>query len=120
MAKKQEKNASYKVGKGTSEITAAVDVGAGQKGTVSMALDKKSVKKKADTPVAAVKLGAAKDVLGKLLIVETAVSDVIPMTDKMKVTVKLEGGPSPRNVTSTAEEGEAETVLFQTFVLLKE
>jgi hypothetical protein len=120
MAKKQEKNSSYKVGSGTSEIRAAVDVGAGQKGTVSVALDRKSLRKNAATPVAPVKLGAAEDVEGKLLIVETAVTDVIGMTNKMSVTVRLTGGPSPKNVPDSTEVDDGETVLFQTFILLKE
>jgi hypothetical protein len=120
MASKQKKTDSYKVGTGNNTIEVALDVGLGQLGAVKIALDKKTLVIAA-APMGQQPVGRAKDVVGKLLIVETMVTDVSIMTNKMSVVIQLIGGPSAKTITLTDEvPAEGESILFETFVLFKE
>jgi hypothetical protein len=119
MAKKQERNDFYKVGAGNATIKAAVDVGLGQLGAVKMFLDKKLIVN-TSAPIGQQLLGSAKDVVGKLLIVETVVTDVSIMTNKLSVVIMLTGGPSPKTIIRTDEVEDGESTLFETFVLFRE
>ena len=102
MAKKQERNDFYKVGAGNATIKAArrrrpwtarrrQDVSRQETDGEHVSADGQQL------------VGSAKDVVGKLLIVETVVTDVSIMTNKMSVVIMLTGGPSPKTITRTDE-----------------
>ena len=58
---------------------------------------------------------------GKLLIVETTVSDVSLMTNKMSIILRLSGGQRDKKVVSLdAVDKEGDSIFFQTFILFKE
>jgi hypothetical protein len=110
---------SYSVGTGTRDITAAVDVGLGQIGSVTMSLEQDVIKKKG-APVAPVVVGKGDDLVGKLLLVEVTVSDVSVMTNKMKVIVKLGGGSTAKRIEAIAEvQDEGDSVFFEIFIRFK-
>jgi len=120
--KEKEKEVIYQIGKGAAVIKASVDVGLGQEGFVSMALDDKKlfpgVKR---APLARQSLGKASALLEKFLIVETRVSDVSKMTNKMSVTVNLTGAAEGKKVVTTDEvEKDGDEIRFRTFVLFQE
>jgi hypothetical protein len=120
MAKKVKKTDSYKVGTGNQKVKASVDVGLGQLGFVKMSLDRKPLVS-TGAPVGLQTLGSPSELAGKLLIVETVVTDVSIMTNKMSVTHKLIGGPAPKTITVTDEVMEqGDSLLFQASVLFKE
>ena len=121
MAKKQKKTDFYRVGSTPgAAIIASVDVGLGQQGFVSMFLDKTPILS-APAPVGLQRVGTAADVKGKLLIVETKVTDVMELTNKMSVTVRLAGGRAVKLITQPGEVAEQnDSILFQTIVLLRE
>jgi hypothetical protein len=120
MAKKIKKSDSYKVGTGTERIKAAVDVGLGQLGFVKMSLDKKPIVS-TGAPVGMQTLGTPSELAGKLLLIETAVTDASIMTNKMSVTHKLTGGVAAKTIRVLDEvAAPGDSILFQTFVLFKE
>jgi hypothetical protein len=120
MAKKQKRTDSYKVGSGNATIKVALDVGLGQLGAVKMSLDKKTLVIAA-APMGQQTVGPAKDIVDKLLILETMVSDVSIMTNKMSVVIQLTGGPSSKTITTVGEvTDEGDSILFETFVLFRE
>ena len=119
MAKKIKKTDSYKVGTSDSDVRVAVDVGLGQRGTVKISFGTTSLVT-TGTPVDLM-VGKASAIKGRLLTVETLVTDVSTMTNKMSATVKLSGGPSPKTVTTPGEVTEqGDSAIFQTLVLFKE
>ena len=122
MAKKTtrvKERESYSVGTGTREITASVDVGVGQIGTVVMTLDDDEITD-GEAPLPPEPLGLGNDIIGQLLLVEATVTDVSIMSNKMKVIVRLAGGSSARRIEATAElANEADTALFQIAILFK-
>lgn len=118
MARKTRKNDDYKVGAGDADVKIAVDVGLGQRGTAKVSLAGRSLATTA-APLS-LTIGPRDDVAGKLLTIETVVTDVSTMTNKMSVTVKLSGGPSAKTVTNTGEVSDAgDSIIFQTLVLLR-
>ena len=121
MAKKQKKTDFYRVGtKPGAGIIASVDVGLGQDAFVSMFLDKTPILS-APAPIGLQRVGTAAEVKGKLLIVETKVTDVSNMTNKMSVTLRLSGGKSVKLIEQFGEVAEQnESILFQTMVLFRE
>jgi hypothetical protein len=120
MATKQKRTDSYRVGKGTKNVTVSVDVGLGQLGGVKLSVDKKPIVS-APAPLGLLDLGPGSALKGKLLIFETLVTDVSIMTNKMSVVIKLTGGTSPKTITTNGEVVEQlESILFQTLVLIKE
>lgn len=121
MAKKVEKNDSYRVGKKAGAlIRASVDVGLGQDGFVKMSLDKKLLIGTA-APLGQLAVGTAGEVIDKLLIVQAKVTDVSVMTNRMSVVVKLVGGPSPKTITVPAEvSDQGDSVLIEVFILFRE
>lgn len=120
--KEKEKEASYRVGKGGGTVKAAVDVGLGQEGFVSIALeDKKLFPGSKRAPLPPHTLGKRSSLVDKLLIVEARVSDVSRMTNKMSVSVNLTGGPVDKKVVSLDEvDNESDEIRFRTFVLFEE
>lgn len=119
MAKTQKKSGSYKVGKSDRDITVAVHVD-GQLGAVMIHLDKRLLVS-APAPIGQLTVGKASEVKGKLLIVETKVTDVLRNSNKMNVDVKLAGGPTPKTVPSPGEVAEqGDSILFETSILLRE
>jgi hypothetical protein len=120
MAKKQNQTESYPVGKGKENVTVSVDVGLGQLAAVQMALDKTPIVS-APAPLGLQNLGPGSALKGKLLIVETMVTDVSIMTNKMSVVTKLTGGVTPKTITTSGEVADqGESILFETFVLFEE
>ncbi len=123
MAKKTtkvQKRDSYSVGKGTRDITAAVDVGLGQIGTVAMFVEKKPIVD-GEAPIAPESLGEGNTLKDKLLLVEATVTDVSVMTNKMSVVVRLNGGRTTKKVTAAGEVAEdGDSIFFQIFVLFEE
>jgi hypothetical protein len=110
---------SYSVGTGTRDITAAVDVGLGQIGSVTMSVEE-DVVAEGEAPLPPQSLGLGTDLVGKLLLVEVTVSDVSVMTNKMKVIVKLGGGASAKRIEAVAEvQEEGDSVFFEIFVRIK-
>ena len=110
---------SYSVGTGTREITVSVDVGVGQIGTVVMTLEDDEITS-GEAPLPPEPLGLGNDVIGQLLLVEVAVSDVSIMSNKMKVIVRLAGGSSAKRIEATAAlQNEGDTALFEIAVLFK-
>jgi hypothetical protein len=124
MAKKAirvRERTSYAVGAGTRDITASVDVGLGQTGSVTMLLKGKTVIEDKEAPVAPQTLGKGSDLAGQLLRIEVVVTDVAVMANKMKVVVKLGGGSTAKRVEATAEVQDiGDTAFFEIAVLLKE
>ena len=119
MAKKIKKTDSYKVGTANADVKVGVDVGLGQRGTTKITLS--------TTPLVTVgapvslTVGKGSDIKGKLLTIETLVTDVSTMTNKMSVAVKLTGGPSSKTITTPGEVTDSgDSVIFQTLVLFKE
>ena len=120
MAKKQKKTDSYAIGKGKNDVTVSVDVGVGQLGSVQISLDKTPIVS-APAPLGLQNLGSGEALKGKLLIVETKVTDVSVMTNKMSVVLKLNGGAAAKTITVNDEVADqGASVLFQNFVLLEE
>jgi hypothetical protein len=120
VAKKQKKTSFYKVGTNAADILASVDVGLGQTGFVTISLDQTPIVS-APAPIGLLRVGAAADVKGKLLIVETKVTDVSIMTNKMSVAVKLTGGPADKLVPQPGEVAEqGESILFETTILFRQ
>jgi hypothetical protein len=120
--KVKEKEVIYNIGKGAGVIEASVDVGLGQEGFVSMAIDEKKlfsgVKR---APLAPQSLGKGSTLLERFLIVETRVSDVSKITNKMSVTVNLTGAETSKKVVTTDEvDKEGDEIRFRTFVLFQE
>ena len=121
MAKKIDKNDSYRVGKKSAAvIRASVDVGLGQDGFVKLSLDNKPLLG-TFAPVGLLALGTAYAVKEKLLVVQVKVTDVSVMTNRMSVTVRLTGGPSAKSITVPAEvSDDGDSVLIEVFVLFRE
>jgi hypothetical protein len=120
--KEKEKEVICNIGKGAGVIKASVDVGLGQEGFVSMAIEEKKlfpgVKR---TPLAPQSLGKGSTLLEKFLIVETRVSDVSKITNKMSVTVNLTGAETSKKVVTTDEvDKDGDEIRFRTFVLFQE
>jgi hypothetical protein len=110
---------TYSVGTGTRDITASVDVGLGQIGTVTMSLEDDVVAEE-EAPLPPQSLGEGNELIGKILRVDVTVSDVSVMTNKMKVIVKLGGGSASKRVEATAEvEEEGDSVFFEITVRFK-
>jgi hypothetical protein len=110
---------SYRVPRG-ARVSAAVNLDAAQLGEVSMFIDRTPIGT-FTAPVAARDIGLADDLLGKLLIVEAIVSDVIGQTNAMRIRVTLTGGPAPKTVPASAEvEEPGGSVQFRIFVLFLE
>lgn len=119
MIKKIRKNDFYKVGTSDSDVKASVDVGLGQRGTVKVTLGTTSLAT-TGAPLG-LNLGKGSELQGKLLTVETLVTDVSTMTNKMSVALKLSGGPSSKTITTPGEVTDpGDSVIFQTLVLIKE
>jgi hypothetical protein len=121
MAKKLEKNDSYRVGKKAGAIIrASVDVGLGQDGFVKMSLDRKAIIGTA-APIGLLAVGTAAEVKEKLLVVQSKVTDVSVMTNRMSVAIRLTGGPSPKTITVPAEvTDQGDSILIEVFVLFRE
>ena len=118
IAKVSERD-SYSVGTGTRDITAAVDVGLGQIGTVTMSLEDDVVADE-EAPLPPQTLGKGQDLVDQILLVEVTVTDVSVMTNKMKVVVRLAGGSASKRVEATGEvQDEGESVFFTIAVRFK-
>ena len=118
IAKVSERD-SYSVGTGTRDITAAVDVGLGQIGTVTMSLEDDVVADE-EAPLPPRTLGKGQDLVDQILLVEVTVTDVSVMTNKMKVVVRLAGGSASKRVEATGEvQDEGESVFFTIAVRFK-
>ena len=120
--KEKEKEVIFNIGKNAGVIEASVDVGLGQEGFVSMAVEQTKlfpgVKR---APLAPQRLGKGPTLLDKFLIVEARVSDVSKITNKMSVTVNLTGAKEGKKVVSTDEvDNDGDEIRFRTFVLFQE
>lgn len=110
---------SYSVGTGTRDITAAVDVGLGQIGTVTMSLEG-DILAEEETPLPPESLGKGEDLIDQVLLVEVTVTDVSIMSNKMKVVVRLAGGSTTKRVEATATvQEEGDSVFFEIAVRFK-
>jgi hypothetical protein len=119
--RKVQKRDSYSVGAGNRAIAAAVDVGLGQIGTVTMSVGRNTIVDGEEAPLPPDELGQGDDLKGKLLLVEVTVTDVSAMTNKMSVAVRLTGGRTTKKVTVSDEvEEEGDSLFFQVFVLFQE
>ena len=111
--------ASYQVQRG-AHIFATANVDAAQSGEVSLSIDQTRLGT-FTAPVASRDLGLADDIIGKLLIVDAIVSDVMRQTNALRIRVTLTGGPSPKTVPASADTDESGgSAHFRIFVLMKE
>ena len=119
MAKKIRKNGIYKVGINNGDIIVSLDVGLGQRGTTKITLGTSTIAT-SGVPVS-LTVGKGDALKGKLLTLETLVTDVSTMANKMSVTVKLSGGASGKTILNPGDvTSSGDSVIFQTLVLFKE
>lgn len=120
MAKEVETRDIYRVGKSGADVKVSVDVGLSQEGMTKVLLGTTPIVI-TSPPIGQLNLGPGAGLDGELLIVETLVTDVSTKTDKMEVTVTLEGGPKPKTVKTNGEvSSPGESLLFRTFVVFRE
>ncbi len=75
-------------------VSVTAQVGAAQDGHITMLLDDEEIAE-CPAPVGPIDLGPGMRLVGRLLTVDSFITDVSPHTDAVRLTVRLEGGPEP-------------------------
>lgn len=109
----------YTVSRG-QHVFATANVDAAQLGELSLFINETKLGD-FTAPMASLDLGLADDLIDKLLRVEAIVSDVMKVTDALRLRLTLTGGPAAKTIPVSADtEENGGSVKFRIFVLLRE
>lgn len=106
-------NGTYGVGNGRGDIFLAVNIGDGQFGT-SRAFLNGTVLATGSGPMV-IRIGPARDLKSKTLMVRSIVNDVNSQTNRMSVTYRLTGGSADQKTVAKGRASlDGDTLVFDT------